>query len=114
MTTIIFCLQLHSEEFTQIPSMSTCPANLHIEARERCSRVFTGPNCIFRTCNKFMNPEHVVRACIYDYCNTAEEDKKEYFCDAIHRYAEQCSSKGIPIPSALVDAICRKFSVVLN
>jgi len=96
------------------PPPPPCPADLHIEARERCSREFTGHNSIFRSCNKFMNPKHIVQACIYDYCNSSEEDREEYFCGSIHRYAEQCSSKGIPIPSALVDAICRKFSIVLN
>ena len=96
------------------PQSPQCSSDLLKEATECCNRELTGSKSIFQLCNNLINPQHTIEACVYDYCNCAEDEREECFCGAVHSYAEQCSSKGIPIPSALVDDICRKCSIVLN
>jgi len=87
-----------------------CPADLLQTAQTRCGVLRGGA---FAACNSVIDPTAVIESCIFDYCNCAEEDREQCFCDAISTYPVQCAANNVVIaPSWRTPTFCRKCNVL--
>jgi len=89
------------------PPPPNCSADVQEAAMQRCN-VLT--NEIFQLCNDVVDPSDFVLACMFDYCNCAEENREECFCGVVRSYAAHCASEYHFIPNELITQICRKLS----
>ena len=87
----------------------SCPADIFEAAGERC-RVLTSST--FHACNDVLDPTPFVEACVFDYCNCANETREGCFCGAIQSYATSCALEGQVIPIDPINKICRKFGML--
>ena len=85
---------------------SSCPTDLVQTAQTRCGVLRTGA---FAVCNSVVDPTALIESCVFDYCNCAEEDREECYCDAISTYPTQCAANNVVIASSWrTPTLCRK------
>jgi len=91
---------------------SSCPPDLIQTAQTRCAVLRTGA---FAVCNDVVDPTAVIDSCIFDYCNCAEEDREDCFCDAISSYPTQCAENNVVIaPTWRTTTLCRKCIIFVT
>lgn len=88
----------------------TCDPNKRKKAISVCERLLTNEKLV--DCIKKFNFEALMKNCVDDYCNCANQEHPETCnCDALSMLAKECTFKGIKMEHGWRNLeICRKYT----